>query len=156
MADMRRFQRQMRQLQEVDLHDLLDVIGAEVVDQTKLRIQEEKRAPDGTDWSPWSPRYAASQHGGRASHGPHPGQLTAAGGHTILELDGFLLDSITSEVSGSDVLIGSNLEYAATHQFGRGPIPARPFLGLSDQNADDIENLVAEFLGDVLIAGRSR
>jgi phage gpG-like protein len=31
-------------------------------------------------------------------------------------------------VSGSSVTIGSDRPYAATHQLGRGPIPARPYL----------------------------
>ena len=36
--------------------------------------------------------------------------------------------------------------YAATHQFGRGNIPARPFLGVSDENVEDIGALVMKFI----------
>lgn len=151
-----RVNRKIRQLSEVDLSDLLEGIGQEVEAQTRHRIQEEKRAPDGSEWPDWSEKYAASRHGARAAHGPHPGQLRAAGGHSILQLDGHLLDSIQFVVEGDDVLIGSNMVYAATHQFGRGAIPKREFLGLSEQNADDIEQLTAEFLDDVLVGGRSR
>lgn len=53
----------------------------------------------------------------------------------ILQKSGRLRDSIVSEVSDSEVVVGTNLKYAAIHHFGglagRGKkveIPARPFM----------------------------
>ena len=69
-----------------------------------------------------------------------------------------LLDSIANVSRGSDAIVGYNLIYATTHQFGAekgafgttsrggpipwGDIPARPFLGISDDDRRDIEKLV--------------
>jgi phage gpG-like protein len=39
------------------------------------------------------------------------------------------------------VSIGSNQIYASTHQFGRGAIPARPYLGLSTNDEQSIIEL---------------
>ena len=44
------------------------------------------------------------------------------------------MDTLAYQVSNDHLEFGTNLEYSATHQFGRDAdgIPARPFLGLSD------------------------
>lgn len=113
---------------------LLDVVGAEVEAQTRLRIAEEKRAPDGDPWQDWSERYAA--------------QRPAKGG--LLELEGHLLDSITYEVGTDVVVVGSNIVYARRHQEGDEAegegIPARPYLGLSKANERALESLVVNWL----------
>ena len=42
-----------------DTRGLMRQLGAAVESQTKRRIQDEKRGPDGRRWPPWSERYAA-------------------------------------------------------------------------------------------------
>ncbi len=37
-------------------------------------------------------------------------------------------------MNGDSVEVGSNLEYAAVHQFGYKNIPARPYLGVSESD----------------------
>lgn len=129
---------------------LLEAIGFQVEQQTKRRIHEEKTAPDGSSWPEWSDAYLAASEesqekaerkAGRKSGGPH---------HTILELTGSLRDSITFAV-GSDaeeVEVGSNLPYAATHQYGDEArhIPKREFLGVSEANARELDRLVVGFI----------
>ena len=112
---------------------LLEALGAEVASQAQRRIREEKAAPDGTPWAPWSARHAATRHGG----------------HGLLMGEGDLDDSIQHFLSGPETVeIGSPLVYAATHQFGdegRG-IPARPFLGYSAGNERDLDAVIEAWL----------
>lgn len=110
---------------------LLDEIGATIETQTKVRIKEEKRSPEGVKWEEWSKRYAKTRHGG----------------HKLLENEGNLYDDINHLVSGSEVEIGTDMVYGATHQFGDGErnIPARPYLGVSEDNEAELEDRVERF-----------
>jgi len=131
-------------LSNPNMLELMETIGSEVESQTVKRISEEKKAPDGSEWADWSEGYAGTQHGRKQKH-KHPGQLRSAGGHSLLELEGDLLKSIAFEVEGtSDVLIGSNLEYA------RAVNSDRQYLGLSSQNEADLERVVNDFFEDLL------
>ncbi len=72
--------------------------------------------------------------------------------------DGSLSDSIehVMGITGDDVEVGSNLVYAAAHQFGldmtvvsnkrRITIPARAYLGISLENEEDLVALVDDFV----------
>jgi phage virion morphogenesis protein len=121
-------------LADLDLRDLLEGIGAEGESQTRRRIRDEKFDADGVAWEPWSDHY----------------ERTRKSNHSLLINDQDLLDTLSYEVESDAVSWGSDQVYAATHQFGRGAIPARPFLGLSDSNHDDIEQLVVDFLDGML------
>jgi len=122
-----------------------DEVGALVADQTTRRIDAEKTAPDGTPWAPWSPRYAA-----------RIARRKGVSGRSLLVGEGNLLGSIQNYVSGPDIVVGTNIEYGAIHQFGGDPgaegggIPARPYLGVSIENAAEIEDLVLVRLDEVL------
>ncbi len=131
--------RRLDRLSRARTSRLLDIIGSEVESQTRRRISEEKTAPDGAAWAPWSTSYAAS----RSPKG------------SMLELEGHLRDSISYEVTQDAIIIGSNLAYAAVHQEGsvygplrkgQGRIPERPYLGVSDANLDDIGDVVMTWL----------
>ncbi len=117
---------------------LLNAIGAEVESQTRRRIEEEKADPDGVPWPDWSQAYARTRHAG----------------HRLLEGEGDLLDSIQYTVTGDTVEVGSNLVYAAIHQFGGAEvgmnIPPRPFLGLSPVNEAELADVVEDFIDGVL------
>lgn len=129
---LRSVRRQLLQLPGVDFAaELMDSVGALVESQTRRRIHEQETAPSGESWTLWSEGYAASRHAG----------------HSLLQGEGDLLDSIQFLVDGDTVEVGSNLVYAASHQYGdpeRG-IPARPFLGLSDEDEAELDDLVQEF-----------
>jgi phage virion morphogenesis protein len=135
----------LERLAEADLTTLADSIGQLMETQTKTRIEDEKTAPDGTPWAPWSSGYAASL---KRRNRIYPG--------SILLAEGDLRDSIANASTGLEAVVGSNLIYAAIHQFGgdtsRGhaPIPARPYLGLSAANRTEVEDLVNTFLEGVL------
>ena len=66
---------------------------------------------------------------------------------------GRLRGSITHEASEDQVVIGTNVIYAAIQQFGgkagRGhkvTIPARPYLGVSDQDEQEIGAIVRDYI----------
>lgn len=130
----------------IDITDALEGIGAEVEAQTKRRISVDKKDPEGKDWDSWSPAYAASwPHSRTLGHAAHPGQLRTAGKHSILKLDGGLLDSIQFALDGPwEVEIGSNLVYADEMN------TQRQFLGLSSENARDLEHMVVDLFEDLL------
>jgi len=115
-----------------ELHELLDIIGDTVESQTRRRIEEQEGAPDGSAWPEWSEKYEKTRH---SNHG-------------FLLGEGDLLDSLGYVVSSDGVEVGTNMIYAATHQFGdddRG-IPARPYLGLSSDDEDELEIVINNYL----------
>jgi phage virion morphogenesis protein len=126
--DVRQTADALSRLASLDRDALMFEVGQLVEDQTRRRIIDEKVSPDGTRWAPWSRRYAA----------------TRGNEHSLLVGEGNpgLLESITNHTADETAKVGSNLVYAATHQMGRGGIPARPYLGVSDANRLEIEDLV--------------
>jgi phage virion morphogenesis protein len=134
---------------------LLQSIGAEMEAQTQERFDAQK-SPDGDSWKALAQKTTAYY----ASKG------WAA--RSILVGEGILRNSITSEVQGGalSVLVGATMEYAAVHQFGaeikpksakalfvpgygmlqQATIPARPYLGVSADDAKAIEAAAAAFL----------
>ncbi|TDT86401.1 phage virion morphogenesis protein [Pseudodesulfovibrio indicus] len=142
MGELERLASRIGALGNLDTRPLMDEAGALLESQTRRRIDEEKTAPDGTPWEPWSESYAASRHHGQS----------------LLNASGALLDSIAYAVGigGDHVEWGSNLVYAAAHNFGldmslvgsrrRITIPAREYLGLSVENEEDLAALVDDFI----------
>ncbi|QJT15261.1 phage virion morphogenesis protein [Aeromonas sp. 2692-1] len=149
--------------------ELLESIGAVVESQTRRRISDEKTAPDGTPWEPWSTDYAKTRHGNQS----------------LLQGDGDLLDSIEYQVQRNSVRVGSALAYSGVHQdgfsgavqvpahlrritqaFGKAlafpvyqsvgsftrqmEIPQREFLGLSSDNQTELLAVIGDFWQDVM------
>jgi phage virion morphogenesis protein len=134
---------------------LYDIIGAMLVTSTQQRF-ERQAGPDGTSWPP---SFRAMMEGGR----------------TLFD-GGDLFRSLTHEATDQGVEVGTNVLYAAIHQFG-GTIrakdggmlhfsiggadvfvrevnmPARPFLGLDAADTDAIEELAADYIVAPLVAG---
>ena len=83
------------------------------------------------------------------------GRLSAKGkrikkGNKILTDSSRLRNSITYQEMQNGVKVGTNVIYAATHQFGRDAIPARPFLVILDEDetmmVDEMEEHILEEL----------
>ncbi len=132
-------------LSNSERQSLLRSLGLEIEEQTKERIEHTKTAPDGSPWAEVSEitrRYAYR-------------------GSTLFR-SGYLLQSIESQVSSWQVLVGATREYAAVHQFGvkRGDfgtdsdgrpipwadIPARPYLGLGTDDISELEEITEQWL----------
>lgn len=129
-------------------------IGMLLVTSAQQNFERES-APDG---NPWPQSIRAKQEGGKTLS------------DTLR-----LLKSITHEAGPASVAVGTNVEYAAIHQLGgtiraktsRGlrfrmggnggwitkqsvTIPARPFLGLSQDDEKEIVALSEDYLGQTL------
>lgn len=132
--------------------ELMDGVGREIQSQTRHRIRTEKTSPEGIDW------------------------LKTWRGTSIMQLTGTLWDSIDYRAGLDQVHVGSPLVYARIHQFGgtivaknakmlrfvsNGQtftrrsvyIPARPYLGLSRQNVEDLQDTITSFVESVLEEG---
>lgn len=138
LAGVARLQERIAKLGNLDRRELLEQLAGVAESQTRRRISEEQKSPGGEPWQAWSANYAATRHGGQS----------------LLQGEGDLVDSITSEIEGDEALIGSNLVYAAIQQHGGTPdmapgpagIPAREYLGFSQDNLDEIETVADRWL----------
>jgi phage virion morphogenesis protein len=130
----------IEQLSKLDKSELLESLAQLGEQQTKRRISEEKESPDGESWKDWERAYALTRHSG----------------HSLLMGDGNLLESIASTApSGDEIAWGSNLIYAAVHNFGHTfddgrEVPERRYLGISADNAEEMEEVAVHFIGEVL------
>lgn len=122
-----------------DLTPAMDAIGSALVTSTLLRF-ERGQDPEGT---PWLPSQRALE----------------TGGQTLIKT-GRLRDSITHRATADSVVVGTNLVYAAIHQLGgqagrgrRTRIPARPYLGVSADDRDEILGTLADFIAGASEAG---
>ena len=135
-----------------DSQPLMASVGEILLNSTRARFADEED-PDG---NPWEPLKAST----RARKTKNPDRILTASGL----LGG---SSINTRAGRRQVEIGSSRLYAATHQFGAekgqfgrgnyktkkgsfpipwGDIPARPFLGLSAQDKEDIEATISDYL----------
>lgn len=57
-----------------------------------------------------------------------------------------LMNSITYKPGRNTVEIGTDVEYAATHQFGRGKIPKRPFLVGQDEDLEQAKETLSDYV----------
>ncbi|WP_444452032.1 phage virion morphogenesis protein [Rhodobacter capsulatus] len=116
-----------------DMTSFMDDLGELLVASTKARFPAGT-APDGIAWVPNSPATLARKSDSRPLFGT----------------SGSLNSQIFATTGPDFVRVGSNRVQAAMMQFGGsksvyahlwGDIPARPYLGLSDE---DKENILAE------------
>ncbi len=128
---------------------LMASIGEALVSGVKTRFKKEED-PEGRKWKPSA----------RAS---------AEGGKTLTK-DAHLRDSIDYAATPTKVMVGSNLPYARIHQYGgtirpkkakrlvfKGSgdktvfakevtIPARPYLGVSETDMEEVKGTMEDFL----------
>lgn len=134
---------------------VMRAIGTGLVKGTQRRFREQK-GPDGASWTALNPDYAAGKRNTR-----------------ILTESGRLSKSVTADPGRSEVRVGTNLIYAAIHQFGgtikpvKGDrlifsiggrtvgarsvtIPARPYLGVDADDRAMITRVIERFLNRAL------
>ncbi len=132
-----------------NLKPLLKDIGVYAKKSTKNRIKDEKKSPDGVPWADYkNPNYAAIKKAGIERKNREPGEdkwLLKPSEGGLLEHSADLLKSISRKTHKDYVEWGSNMEYAARHQFGGGGIIARPFLGISRKDNEVIKDLIISY-----------
>lgn len=127
----------------VDLTPLMRSIGEHLLTTTRERFVDQK-GPDGVPWAPLSE------------------STKRRNVDKILTESGILQGQLAYQARSDQVEVGSPTIYAGTHQFGAskgafgstsggspipwGDIPARPFLGLSTDDEDEIAAIVSRFL----------
>jgi phage gpG-like protein len=137
----------LKPLTQFQAEDLMSAVGALGESQTRRRITDEKTAPDGAAW-----------------------QQNAEGTSILQRTGNNLLDSIAFTFDTDEAVWGAAWEHAHVHQEGmtiepkngdrlffkiggktvaakKVTIPARPIVGLSDENRADIRELATDFLG---------
>lgn len=143
-----------------DLTNVMDSIGRELVNSASERIGTTNIGPDGQAWVP--------------SH-----RVRETGGKTLLK-SGLLQRSINSQAAPDHVIVGSNMVYAAVMHFGAeqgefgaamgrtepstkrpqsqsyftplpwGDIPARPYIGISEEDEMSIRDVVAVHISSIV------
>lgn len=111
---------------------ILDAVGETLVSSTIQRFRDG----EGPDGEPWDASLRAKEEEGQ----------------TLVDT-ARLRNSIGHAVTDDVVLVGTAVEYAAIHQYGgktgRGhavTMPARPYLGLSQEDAKEVQSLLAQHL----------
>lgn len=136
----------------INLRPMLLKIGELLQESTEDRLNSGKNFdPTGKPWVTLQPWYQEQKKRNQGK---------------ILSLNGHLADSINHDViNGNTVIVGTNKEYAAIHQFGgvirpktakalnvggravkKVTIPARPFLGVSNQDKENILDAVLDHM----------
>lgn len=125
---------------------VMGTIGEALITSTQER-QRRGIAPDGSAWPALNPGYAAEKAGSQ-----------------MLRESGRLMGSLSHRASGNTVVVGTNVIYAGIHQFGgtilpkskralsfiigdrrviarKVTVPARPFLGISAEDREEIRDI---------------
>lgn len=120
------------------LRPLMKNIAGIMADATEENFSQQGR-PD--KWQ----ELAESTIKKRKKAGHWPGQ--------ILQVEGRLATSITTQYDNESAIIGSNLDYAAIHQLGGQAgknksitIPARPYLKVTNEDFENIQEAIKIFL----------
>ena len=115
-----------------DTQALMESVGEALRSGTIERFEAEED-PQGKKWK--------------------PSARAMAGGGKTLDNESHLKDSIDYAATSDKVMVGSNLPYARIHQLGgktgkghKVDMPARPYLGVSEEDMDEVRETMADFL----------
>lgn len=137
-----------------DLEPVMEDIATYGESSTRDRFKQQA-GPDGTPWKPLKSDLLANIP---KKYRRKDGRLRATQkafnyviGRKILIKESHLLDSIVNTASDDYAEWGAGVIYAAIHQFGgkagrghKAEIPARPFLGISDEDEGNIVDLIVQ------------
>ena len=116
-------------------------VGMYVQGQTIRERFNKEQSPEGQKWKP----LADTTKRRKKRH--KRGQMK------ILQDTGELRRSMAYEAGNNSVKVGSVLKYAQTHQFGRGKIPARPFLGVTESEKKHITSMFGQYIKRHILGG---
>lgn len=123
---------QIADIPEEHLPVVLELLATTMEGQTKRRW-DAQAGPDG----PWAPLKESTLKRKKK-------------GTAILVETGRLRGSITHNVVGDTAYIGTPVFYGSYHQFGTRKMVARPFLGLTAEEGDELEQVLAAYIESVL------
>lgn len=130
-----------------DWRAMHSIIGNDLVNSTKQRFIDEA-GPTGDKWKELAPITL------RNRKRKHKDGTPSINRETILRARDNLFDSIHFQSTVDSTAVGSNRIYAAIHQYGGQvvvngrtiTIPARPYLGLSDADKANIQDIINEYM----------
>jgi phage virion morphogenesis protein len=109
----------------LNTRDLLDASGAVLLNRIRTRFLQQV-GPDGKSWQPTT----------------RTGQRKGGG---ILYDTGRLFHSLQYAVmTDGEAAIGTDVPYGKFHQFGTNKMPARTFLGVSEDDISPIQKLIID------------
>jgi phage virion morphogenesis protein len=124
----------------------LSACGEILLSSVEENFQQEGRFSSAGSWRGGGTRWpdlSPATKEARAKQGKWPGKK--------LQVSGQLAASISKNVKGNEVTVGTNKAYAAIHQFGgqagRGrkvKIPARPFLVVQDEDVEEMMDVLGK------------
>ena len=128
-----------------DLSPVMQQIAGILADASEQAFADEVDPTTGEAWKSLTDAYKAKRQ---------------EKGYTgsILQMTGQLASSIQSDYGSDFAQVGSNKIYAAIHQHGGTPdmparnaaIPARPFLGASEQDREEIMDVLKHHLSNAI------
>jgi len=127
----------------------MNVCGEIIISSIESNFEAEGRFSSVGSWRGGSSRWADLSDRtkeARARAGKWPGKM-------LQMSQGGLAASISKNVQGNTLTVGTNKAYAAIHQFGgqagRGrkvTIPARPFLVVQDEDIEDMMDVLSKHM----------
>ncbi len=126
---------QLEQKLDGDLTPLMESIGSLLENSTRQRF-EDKQSPNGISWASLMPSTLKKKRNKNSKDS------------AILVESGQLSDSFSFDANHQRVIVGTDKFYGKFHQFGTKKMVARSFLGLSQDDKDGINELIASFLGN--------
>ena len=131
-----------------DLTPVMEEIGELIVSSVQENFNRGGRYSEPGSWRGGNKKWkklAPSTIRERERQGYWPGQ--------ILVRTGRLKNSIFYEAGKDHVTVGTNVVYAAIHQFGgkagrkhAAKIPARPFLVVQDEDLEEIKEIILDYI----------
>ncbi len=138
--DVTPIQQAFKRLQQLgaDTTPITSGIAAVLASESEDAFASQSDPATGKPWTPLTPRYQAKlEESGR-------------NGLMLQRTQGGLALSLSTMYDATTAAIGSNKVYAALHQWGGQPtmpaapaaVPARPYMGLSQQGIADIVDII--------------
>ena len=127
-----------------DLKGYWDLVGKYMQKKTVQERFEKEQSPNGTKWAPLSIARIKQR---LKRHKKVDMKILSDTGQ---------LRRILYEAGKDYVQIGTNVKYAKVHQFGykKRNIPARPFLGVNEQELRYIRGLLTSYVKRQILGGR--
>lgn len=125
ISELEALQAMLAKVAVLDLDALENAFGDIAVTNAQKRF-EAKHDPDRVPWKPWSEKY-------------HKKIAGDARRSVLMGPTARLQQSLTYENRSDGVYVGSTMVYARVHQQGweERNIPARPYLGVGTEDAED-------------------
>ncbi len=127
-------QKYLAQLSDLQIIEMEKSLGESLQEVSREHI-DKRTTPEGEPMAEWSEKYSK-----RAAKDPRRDILRGP--------DERLRSSITWQVRTDGLYYGSAMVYAGVHQFGwdEKNIPARPYLGIGDEEHTIIEDTLESFM----------